>query len=83
MALYNAPPEPRVTVDDERGPERYNWLPWAAAAIAAVLLMAVVFPHSFGIAGINPRPSMQTVTKPATENAVVAPMSSPAQRPIR
>ena len=84
MALYNPPLEPRITRDDERRPARYgaSWLPLIASAIVAVVVMAIVFPHSFGIVGINPRPTVQTVTdQPTSETAVVAPMPSPTTEP--
>jgi hypothetical protein len=81
MAVYNNPPLP---LDDQLRPaqSRTSWLPLIAACIAAVVLMAVVFPHSFGIVGLNPRPALQTVTaQPTPETAVVAPMPSPTSEP--
>ena len=42
-----------------------SWLPFAAACIAAVIIMAIVFPHSFGIVGVNPRPSEAQSTSQA------------------
>ena len=72
MALYNGPP--RIPLDHQKSPASTgtSWLPFIAAFIAAVVLMAVVFPHSFGIVGINPRPSVETViSQPTSEPAVV------------
>jgi len=82
MALYNNPP--RIPLDDQPRPAGTgtNWLPFIAACVAAVVLLAVVFPHSFGIVGINPRPSVETVTaQPTPETAVVAPIPSPTAEP--
>lgn len=82
MALYNNPP--RMPLDDQPRPAATgtSWLPFIAACVAAVVFLAVVFPHSFGIVGINPRPSLKTVTaQPTSETAVVVPMPSPTTEP--
>ena len=82
MALYNPPLEPRITPDDR--PARYasSWLPFIVSAFVAVVMLAIVFPHSFGIVGINPRTTIQTVAnQPTSETTVVAPMPGPTSEP--
>jgi hypothetical protein len=84
MASHNPPLEPRITADDERRPARSgsSWFPFIVSAIVAVVIMAIVFPHSFGIVGINPRTSVQTVAnQPTSETTVVAPMPGPTSEP--
>jgi hypothetical protein len=83
MALYNPPLEPRIPLRDEDRPARYGggWLPLIVAAIISVVILAIVFPHSFGIVGINP-PAVKTVTaQPSSDIAVVAPMPGPTTEP--
>jgi hypothetical protein len=84
MALYNAPRRPSSAPAALGRPREAlgGWLPIIGAIVLTLFIMAVVFPHSFGILGINPRPSAQTVSvRPASDTAVLAPMPSPTTEP--
>ena len=83
MPLYT-PLETHIPLNDQLRTARNGggWLPLIASCIVAVVILAIVFPHSFGITVINSRPTVQTVmAQPASDTAVVASMPSPTTEP--
>ena len=64
MALYNAPRDPPLSVLNPSCPPLYlvadrparygdGWIPFILAAIAAVGIMALIFPRSLAVVGDN------------------------------
>ncbi len=83
MALYTPPRIPLNVTPRATANYRDSWLPVVGACVVAVVIMAIVFPHSFGIMGINPRSAPTVPGQLSFENSGVTPGSTASPQATR